>query len=107
MFRRLLIATLTIMLLGATVYGQAPQGSSPKKLKVKAPKKVKSPPVKKPKETPLTPQERAIRKANDKIVAQQRKAFEKENRQRAKDIQAQRKEYLKELRAAEKQARRK
>lgn len=107
MVRRLLIATLTVMLLGAPVYGQAPQSSPPKKLKVKLPKKVKSPAVKKPKDSPLSPQEKAVRKANQKMVAQQRKAFEKQKKEQAKDLKAQQKAYLKQLRAAEKQSKRK
>jgi hypothetical protein len=107
MFRRLLIAILTVMLLGASAYGQTPRSSPPKKLKVKTPKKVKSPPVKRPKDPPLTAQEKAVRKANLKLVAQQRKAFEKQKRLQEKDLKAQQAAYVKQLRTMEKQSKRK
>ena len=107
MLKRVLLACVVVMLIGGAGYAQSQPVPVSKRVKTKSPRKAKVPPIKKPKEPPLTPGERAIRKANEKSIQGQRKAFEKEKKQAAKEITAQRKAYLKALREAEKRAKKK
>jgi hypothetical protein len=94
MFRRIVLACLVLMIAGgASTYAQThvnpPKKAKPAKIKTPKVKKLKPP--KPPKPAALTPGEKAIQKANDKNVKQQRKAFEKQNQQRARQFRQQQK----------------
>ncbi len=80
MLRLIVLACMVLILVGGgSVYAQ-----TTKTVKVKPPKKVKVQKVKKPPKLPataLTPDETAIRKANEKSIRERKKAFEKPRKQ--------------------------
>jgi hypothetical protein len=105
MFRRLVLGCLILMLLGEpAAYAQITRSS--KVIKAKPPKKIKAAKVKKPPKPPkpastkLTPDEKALKKANDKANRQQRKAFVKQNKQQTKQLKAQQKALHKTVKQA-------
>jgi type IV secretory pathway VirB10-like protein len=115
MVRRILLSCLVLMFVCcASVYGQ-----TTKTVKIKPPNKAKVEKVKKPPKPPkaskapkppapkLTAGEKAAKKANEKQIRAQQKAFKKQTEQTAKGVKAQQKAYTKTLRAMEKQAKKK
>jgi hypothetical protein len=112
MVRRILLSCLVLMFVcGASVYGQ-----TTKTVKIKPPKKAKVEKVKKPPKPPKAPKppapkltagEKAAKKANEKQIRAQQKAFKKQTEQTAKEVKSQQKAYTKTLRAMEKQAKKK
>src|SRR5215471_323757 len=103
MFRRIVLGCLLLILAGSAFGYAQTQTNTPKKVKpakIQMPKVKRLKPPKPPKPTALTPSEKAIQKANDKNVKQQRKAFEKQNQQQAKQFKEQQKAAKKAVKQA-------
>jgi hypothetical protein len=109
MFRRLVLGSLILVLLGGpAAYAQLTQSS--KVIKAKPPKKIKAAKIKKPPRPPkpastkLTPDEKVLKKANDKAIHEQRKAFVNQNKEQTKQLKAQQKALHQTVKQAQKQA---
>jgi hypothetical protein len=103
MLRRIVLGCLVLILAGSGFGYAQTQVNPPKKVKpakIKTTKVKKLKPPKPPKPTALTPSEKAIQKANDKNVKQQRKAFEDQNQQQAKQFKEQQKAVKKAVKQA-------
>ena len=104
MLKRIVLGSLMFLVFsGAGVHAQNTKTVKVKPAKTAKPPKIKKPPKQKaPKPTPLTAQEKAIKKANEKNVREQKKAFEKQNKQQAKVFKAQQNALKKSVKQAKK-----
>jgi len=105
------MASVLVLVGYGSSFGQANAGSKTvvktiKVKKVKPPKQIKNKDIQKAqKKLALTTSEKAIQKANQKRIQDERNALRKNNKKAAADFKAMQKAYTKKLREDEKRAR--